>query len=66
MNPGQSWRYRKSRLRQILGVVSDDEESEGIALDEYFSKRPKSAGWTTNVLVWQYLMVWLQQEKAQI
>ena len=50
MNPGQSWRYRKSRLRQILDVVDDDDEAEGIALDEYFIKRPKLTGWTTNIL----------------
>jgi len=55
MNPGQSWRYRKARLRQILEVVGNDEEAEGIALDEYFSKRSKSTGWTINVLVWQHL-----------
>jgi len=66
MNLGQSWRYRKSRLRQILDVVSDDEEAEGIALDEYLSKRPKLTGCTTNVLAWQYLMMWLRQGKARI
>jgi len=49
MNPGQSWRYRRARLRQILEIVGDDEEAEGIALDEYLSKRPKSAGWTIAV-----------------
>lgn len=49
MNPGQSWRYRKARLRQTLDIVSDDEEAEGIALDEYCNKRPKSTGWTMNV-----------------
>ena len=39
MNSGQSWRYRKSRLRQILDVVDDDDEAGGIALDKYFMKR---------------------------
>ena len=50
MNPGQSWRYRKARLRQTLDVDNNDEEAEGIALDEYFNKRPKSTGWTINGL----------------
>ena len=51
MNPGQSWRYRKARLRQTLDIVGDDEEAEGIALDEYYNKRPKSTGWAINVLL---------------
>jgi hypothetical protein len=54
MNPGQSWRYRKARLRHTLEVVGDDDEAEGIALDEYLSKRPKSTtGRTTTTLACQ-------------
>ena len=50
MNPGQSWRYRKTRLRHILEIVGDDDEAEGIALDEYLSRVPKSTGWTITIL----------------
>lgn len=60
MNPGQSWRYRKARLRQILEIVGDDEEAEGIALDKYFSKRPKSTGRVVDLPTWQCLMIRFQ------
>ena len=67
MNPGQSWRYRKARLRQILKIVNEEEEeAEGIALDEYLSKRPKSTSRTINVLAWRYLTMCLQQERVRI
>jgi hypothetical protein len=66
MNPGQSWRYRKARLRQILEIVGDDDEAEGIVLDEHLNKRPKSTGETTNVPAWRCLTMRPQQEKARI
>jgi len=60
MNPGQSWRYRKARLRHILEIVGDSEEAEGIALDQYLSKQPKSAGWIIDGFAGQCLTAHLR------
>ena len=39
MNPGRSWRYRKTRSRHNLEIVGEDDEAEGVALDEYLTNR---------------------------